>query len=454
MTHEIGTGAARPRVVIVGGGFGGLRAARALRNAPVDLVVLDRTNHHLFQPLLYQVATGVLSAADITSPIRFLLRRQRNTIVLLGEVSAIDLDRRIVVADEGRLQLSYDYVIVATGARHSYFGHREWEPLAPGLKTLDDARQIRARFLLALEHAERAADPCEQAALLTFVIVGGGPTGVELAGILPPIVKKGFRRDFKRVDVSRLKVMLLEGGPRLVPAFPESLSVRACRDLEDLGVVCRTNAMVTRVTGEGVFVGDEFIASRTVFWAAGNTASPVIASMRVDVDRSGRALVNRDLSLPAHPEVFVVGDAAAVPDIRAPRSPEGRTATTYVPALAVAAQQMGEHAARMIIHTMGGRAREAFRYRDRGMMAVIGRGRALAIIRGLTLTGRAAFYTWFFVHLLFLAGFRNRISVMLEWAFSYFTYRPSARLLTGEDVTRWSAEASHVREPVRVAQRR
>jgi NADH dehydrogenase len=420
-----------PRVLIVGGGFGGYSAARTLANAPVGVTLIDRTNHYLFQPLLYQVATGVLSPADIAMPTRVLLRKAANVSVLLGDVGAIDLDRRLVLADGGRLSLPYDFLIVATGTRHSYFGHQEWEPLAPGLKTLDDARLMRRRFLMALEQAEKGGDPAEQEALLTFVIVGGGPTGVELAGILPTIARKGFRRDFRRIDPSRVRVVLLEGGPRLLPAFPEALSARARRDLEELGVQCRTGAQVTRITDGAVYIGEERLATRTVFWAAGNAASPLIRSMGVETDLSGRALVLPDLSVRGHAEAFVIGDAAAVVMPAAGGHPA--SSTQYVPGLAAAANQMGIHAAQGILRTLRGKARQAFRYRNRGSLAVIGRGRALADFGRLRVTGRPAFFLWLFVHLLYLAGFRNRLSVMLEWGYAYFTYRPSARLITEED---------------------
>jgi NADH dehydrogenase len=404
--------------VIVGGGFGGLSAARALRDLSVDVTLLDRRNHYLFQPLLYQVATGVLSPADIAMPLRVLLRSQRNVTVLLGDVGGVDLARRVVTVDEGRLQVPFDFLIVATGARHSYFAHPEWEPHAPGLKTLDDAREIRRRFLLALERAEKTDDAAERAALLTFVIVGGGPTGVELAGILPTLARKGFRRDFRRLDPRDVRVVLLEGGPRLLATFPDDLSARALRDLQELGVQCRTGAIVTRVTPEAVYVGDERIDTRTVLWAAGNAASPLVKAMGIETDRAGRAVVSADLSVPGHRNVFVVGDAAAVPD---------------VPGLAAAANQMGTHAARTIARTLSDQPREPFRYRDKGTMAVIGRGRAVADFGRVHFTGAFAFLTWLFVHLLYLAGFRNRLSVMLEWGYSYFTYRPSARLITEDD---------------------
>jgi NADH dehydrogenase len=417
------------RVVIIGGGFGGLSAAQALRPASVDLTLIDRTNHYLFQPLLYQVATGVLSPADIASPTRFLLRGQSNATVLMAEVTAIDVPQRIVRA--GELTVPFDYLIVATGARHSYFGHPEWEPLAPGLKTLEDARHIRHRFLRAFELAERSTDVAAQEALLTFVIVGGGPTGVELAGMLPTIARRGLRPDFRRIDPARARVVLLEGGPRLLPAFPEALSQRAQRDLEWLGVRCRTDARVTRITQDAVYVGDERIDTRTVYWAAGNAASPLLRTLDVPIDHAGRALVEPDLSIPGVPEVFVIGDAAAVIDLVHGASASGPPA--YVPGVAPAANQMGEHAARMIRRTLDGKPREPFRYRDKGNLAVIGRNRAVADFGRLALTGHLAWWFWLTVHIAYLAGFRNRLSVLLEWAYAYFTFRPGARLITGED---------------------
>jgi NADH dehydrogenase len=416
----------RPRVVIIGGGFGGLSAAKALRHVPVDVTVIDRTNHYLFQPLLYQVATGVLSPADIAMPIRFLVRRQRNTTVLMEDVERIDLDKHLVVA--GDLRLSYDFLIVATGSRHAYFGHEEWEPIAPGLKTLEDARTIRHRFLLAFEEAEKSSNPAEQDALLTFVIVGGGPTGVELAGVMPTIARKGMQPDFRRVDASRVRVLLLEGGPRLLPTFPERLAARALRDLEGLGVICRTDARVTRITPDAVYVGDERIATKTVFWAAGNVASPLIRTMGVEIDRAGRALVAADLSIPHAPNVFVVGDAALAVDAR--RSRPGHP--HFAPGVAPAAIQMGAHAARMIARTLSGQPREPFRYWNKGLLAVIGRGRAVADFERFAVTGVFAWFLWLTIHIAYLAGFRNRVSVLLEWAYAYITFRPGARLITEE----------------------
>lgn len=427
--------------MLVGGGFGGLAAAKTLARAPVDVTLIDRTNHYVFQPLLYQVATGVLSPADIASPTRFLLRKHQNVTVLIGEVTQVDLSRRVVEMD-GRTDLPFDFLILAPGARHSYFGRDEWEPIAPGLKTLDDAREIRSRFLLALEEAEKTDDPQQRAELLTFVIIGGGPTGVELAGILPPIMRKGFRRDFRRIDLRTARVILLEGGPRLLPTFSESLSQRALVDLEGLGVHCRLNARVTDVTPHGVHIGEEHIPARTIFWAAGNAASPLIASLGVPMDRAGRALVAEDLSLPDWPHVFVIGDAAAAPLVM-PSTVRSKQ-PTYVPGLAAAATQMGSHAAQMIVNSIEKTPRRPFRYRDKGTMAVIGRGRAVADLMGLRLTGPFAFFTWLFVHLLYLAGFRNRVSVLVEWAYAYFTYRPGARLITvSERVAETSGSQSH-----------
>ena len=421
---------ARPKVVIVGGGFGGLSAAKALRRAPVHVTLLDRTNHYLFQPLLYQVATGVLSPADIAMPTRFLLRRQKNATVMMADVQAIDVPQQTVIA--GDLRIYYDFLVVATGSRHSYFSHPEWEPTAPGLKTLEDARHIRHRFLRAFEAAEVSDDPAGQEALLTFVIVGGGPTGVELAGVMPEIARRGMRPDFRRIDPARIRVLLLEGGPRLLPTFPEKLSARAYRDLEELGVQCRTGALVTRVTPDAVYIGEERIPTRTVFWAAGNAASPLVRTMDIPVDRSGRALVTPDLSVPGLPNVFVIGDAAAVELRPGASAADASHRTEYVPGLAAAANQMGEHAGRMIARTLAGEPRGPFHYRNKGTLAVIGRGRAVADFGVITVTGHLAWWLWLTIHIAYLAGFRNRLSVLLEWAYAFVTFRPGARLITEE----------------------
>jgi NADH:ubiquinone reductase (H+-translocating) len=428
---------ANPKVLIIGGGFAGVAAARGLAAAPVDITLIDRTNHYLFQPLLYQVAAGLLSPADVAVPTRVLLRKQPNVRVLLGDVHSIDIERRVVLASGIDSPVSFDFLILAAGARHAYFGHPEWERTAPGLKTLEDARQIRARFLLAFEEAEKATDPAIQAALTTFVIIGGGPTGVELAGILPTLARRGMRRDYRCVDPAKATVYLLEGGPRILPAFSGQISARAERDLSDLGVRVCTNAMVSHVDDEGVSVGTEIIRTRTVFWAAGNQASSLVKAVGAATDRAGRALVEPDLSVPGSPHVFVVGDAAAAA-LQAANAPASG-ASQYVPGLAAAANQMGAHAAEMIRRTLNNEPRSPFMFVDRGMMAIIGRNRAVAQLGRLTLTGRLAFVTWLFVHVLYLASFRNRVSVMLEWGYAYVTSRPGARLLTMDDRARVTA---------------
>jgi len=410
----------RPRIVIIGGGFAGLTAARGLREAEADVTLLDRTNHHLFQPLLYQVATAVLSPSDISSPIRWLLRKHKNTTVLMAEVDLIDVDARRVIADEGRVKLEYDYLVIAAGARHAYFGHDEWEPFAPGLKSLEDARTIRDRFLRAFEEAEKAADAETRAGWLHFVIVGGGPTGVELAGILPDIAHHSMLDDFRNFDPRSTRITLLEGGPRLLTAFDENLAARARRDLESLGVNVRTNAIVTRVEPDAVYVGDERIPTRTVLWAAGNQASPLARSLGAPLDKQGRVEVRADLSVPGHPEIFVAGDLAAVfEESGAP-----------VPAVAPAANQMGKRAAKNIMRLLDDLPTEKFRYRDKGNLATIGRYRAIAKIGSFELKGQIAWWFWLLIHLMYLATFRNRLSVLIEWAYSYMTYRRGSRILT------------------------
>ena len=411
--------ARRPRVVIVGGGFAGLEAARALGEADAEVVVVDRTNHHLFQPLLYQVAMAVLAPTDIALPIRFLLRRQLNTSVLLDRIDRIDVERRLVRGESGR-ELTYDYLVVAAGARHSYFGHDDWEALAPGLKTIEDAREIRHRFLLAFEEAERCDDQEARQAWMTFAVVGGGPTGVELAGIVPDVTRHALRGEFRRIDTSAARIVLVEAGPRVLPSFPPALSERARRDLQALGVEVRTGAPVTLVTSEAVYVGAERLATHTVFWAAGNTASPLGRTLGVPVDRAGRVLVRPDLSIPGHPEVFVVGDLAAT------TGADG----ALVPGVAPAAMQAGRAAARNILKALRGEPSKPFRYRDKGNLATIGRHRAVADFGRFQVTGYAAWWLWLFVHILYLAGFRNRLSVLFEWGYAYLTYRRGARLIT------------------------
>jgi len=410
----------RPRIVIIGGGFAGLSAAKALAGAEVEVTLLDRENHHTFQPLLYQVATAVLAPSDIASPIRWLLRGQRNVTVLLAAVDRIEVSRRVVIADGGTMEVPYDYLILATGARHAYFSHPEWEALAPGLKGLEDAREMRRRFLLAFEEAEKRTDAVERESWLTFVIVGGGPTGVELAGILPEVARHGIPRDFRRIDTRRTRVILLEAGPRVLPSFAERLSARARRDLTDLGVEVRTGALVTRIETDAVYVGHERIACRTVFWAAGNAASPLAKSLGAPLDRAGRVLVALDLSVPEHPEVFVAGDLAAV------TKDDG----TLVPGVAPAANQEGRAAARNILRTLRGDPREIFRYHDKGSLATIGRHRAVAQFGKLGVSGYLAWWLWLLIHILYLAGFRNRLVVAVEWGYAYVTYHRGARVIT------------------------
>jgi NADH dehydrogenase len=420
MTQTI-TGPKRARVVIIGGGFGGLYAARALKNKRVDVTVIDRTNHHVFQPLLYQVATATLAATDITAPIRWLLRHQRNADVLLKEVSAIEPDAKRVVFKDGS-SIGYDYLIVATGSRHSYFGKDAWEAIAPGLKSIDDALEIRGRFLLAFEMAEQASSPAEQQAWLTFVLVGGGPTGVELAGMIPTVARFGLPDDYRHVDTRKARVILLEGGPRVLPAFPDDLSDKAVEQLIDLGVEVRVNAKVTEIGDGYVKVGDERIDTRSVFWAAGNAPSPLGAQLGAPLDRAGRVIVQPDLSVPGHPEIFVVGDLAAM-----------TTNGKAVPGVAPAAMQSGPRAAKNILRLIERRETVPFRYRNKGDVATIGRFRAVALIAGLHLSGWIAWWTWLFIHILYLAGFRNRLSVLLEWAYSFFTFQRGARLIVGSD---------------------
>jgi NADH dehydrogenase len=420
----------RPRVVIIGGGFGGLYAARALGNAPVDVTLIDRTNHHVFQPLLYQVATATLSPADIAAPIRWLLHRQRNTEVLLGEVTAIDPRAQTVTVD-GLKKYNYDYIIIAAGARHAYFGHDDWERLAPGLKSIDDATELRRRWLMAFERAERTDDPAVRAANLTFVVVGGGPTGVELAGMLPTIARLALPQDFRRIDTTAARIILIEGGPRLLPAFPDELSEVARRDLVELGVEVRLNTLVTEVGDGYVRMGDERLDAGTVFWAAGNAAAAIGASLGVERDRAGRVIVQPDLSVREFPNVFIVGDMAAM-------TSRGRP----VPAVAPAAMQSGRTAARNVLHSLRREPREPFRYRNKGDLATIGRYRAVGVLAGRNLSGPLAWWTWLLVHIMYLAGFRNRVSVLIEWGYSFFTYQRGARLITA------SAPPPTAREPL------
>ena len=412
--------APRPKIVIIGGGFGGLYAARALKNADADVLVVDRTNHHVFQPLLYQVATATLTPTDIAAPIRWLLRHQKNADVVLGDASSIDATARIVKLSDGR-ELHYDFLIVAAGARHSYFGHDEWEHDAPGLKSVEDAIVLRRRWLLAFERAECATDERERLANLTFVIIGGGPTGVELAGMLPTIARFALPSDFRHIDTAQSRIILIEGGSRLLPAFPEDLSERARQDLTELGVDVRLDSRVTNVGDGFVDIGDERIAARTIFWAAGNVASSLGATLDAELDRMGRVVVKEDLSVAAHPEVFVIGDMAVL-----------YTNGKPVPGVAPAAMQSGRTAARNVIHSIRGEGRERFRYRNKGDLATIGRYKAVGVLAGRHLSGWIAWWTWLLVHIMYLAGFRNRLSVLLEWGYSFFTFERGSRLITAD----------------------
>lgn len=415
----------RPHVVIIGGGFGGLTAARAFRRAAVDVTVIDRNNHHTFQPLLYQVATATLNPSDITAPIRHVLRYQRNATVLLADVSEIDVANRKLTVDEGEgrtRHVGYDYLIVAAGARHSYFGHDQWELDAPGLKTIDDALEIRRRFLLALERAELTENPQERDALMTIVVVGGGPTGVELAGLIPDVLR-GIRRDFRRIDPSRMRVVLIEGGDRLLASFPEEISAHALADLRQLGVEVRLNSVVTRVGPDVACIGDECIRTRTILWGAGNAASPLGKSLGVPLDRAGRVMVEPDLSIPGHPEVFAIGDMASLTDVHGVR----------VPWVAPAANQEGKWAANNVKRLIRGELTVPFRYFNKGNLATIGRYKAVADFGSFRVVGWIAWWLWLFVHIMYLVGFRNRVSVLLQWAYSYFTYQRGVRLITRSD---------------------
>ena len=415
---------ARPRVVIIGGGFGGIAAAKALRRADARMTVIDRTNHFTFQPLLYQVATAALAPSDITAPIRWILRRQKNTEVLMAEAREIDTARRVVRIDDELREIPYDYLIVATGSRHAYFGHNEWEPYAPGLKTIEDATEIRRRFLLAFELAEKSEDERVRQEYMTFVVVGGGPTGVELSGAFPFIAKKALAPDFRKIDTRRTRVVLIEAGPRILPSFPEDLASRATRDLKDLGVEVRVNSPVTGVGSDGVSIGGEKIHARTIFWAAGNNASPLGGLLGGPLDRAGRIQVNPDLSVPGHSEIFVIGDLAALVQ-------DGRP----VPGVGPAAIQEGSSAGKNIVRDLRRQPRKNFRYRNKGDLATIGRSRAIADLGWIRFSGRLAWFFWLFVHIMYLVGFRNRANVLLEWAYDYFTYQHGARLIT--DVERY-----------------
>ena len=414
---------AQPHVVIVGGGFAGLWAARGLARAPVRITLLDRGNHHLFQPLLYQVATAGLSAPDIAAPLRHILRRQRNATVLMAEVAAVDKHARQVRLANGE-SVDYDALIVCTGATHAYFGHDEWAAHAPGLKTLDDALAIRRRILTAFERAEAERDPARRAAWLTFAVVGGGPTGVELAGTLAEIARHTLRREFRNIDPGSARVLLLEAGPRVLATFPEDLSAKATKQLARLGVDVRTGVPVSNIDAGGFDLGNERVASCTVLWAAGVAASPLARTLDVPLDRAGRVAVQPDLTLPGHPEIFVAGDLATL------QREDGRP----VPGVAPAAKQMGHYIAQSLRARFAGRAAPPpFRYRDYGNLATIGRRAAVVDLHGFRFSGYPAWAFWLVAHVFFLIGFRNRVVVLLDWAMAYWTYQRNARIVLGRE---------------------
>jgi NADH:ubiquinone reductase (H+-translocating) len=409
-----------PRVVVVGAGFGGLEAARKLAKLPVQVTVLDRKNHHTFQPLLYQVATAGISPGEIAAPIRWILRGRKNVEVLLADVQGFDLQRRKVICPD--LEVSYDYLVVAAGAGHSYFGHDAWEPTAPGLKTIEDALEIRRRVLLAFELEEKATLAGQPERPLNFVIVGAGPTGVELAGTLAEIAKNVLRHEFISINPARTRIILLEGGPRVLPSYAPDLSESAVKQLERLGVQVRTSALVTTIEPGAVWVGSERIPAAVVLWAAGVQASSLGKELDVPLDRAGRVMVNRDLSIPGHPEVFVVGDLASLKDQRG----------NLLPGVAPVAMQQGRAAADNIKRDLRRHPRRDFHYFDKGSLATIGRAAGIAQLGRIHISGYFAWLAWLFVHVFFLIGFRNRIIVLIQWAWSYLTYERGARLITGD----------------------
>src|SRR6266480_7627501 len=409
----------KPRIIIVGAGFGGLEAAKKLACEDVSVTVIDRANYHLFQPLLYQGATAALAPADIAAPIRAILSTCKNMEVILAEVQSVDVDAKKVKTADG-IEITYDFLVLATGARHSYFGHDEWERLAPGLKSLEDAIEVRRRLLLAFEYAEKIPDEATRKAAMTFVVIGGGPTGVEMAGAIAEISRHTLAKDFRHIDPSQARVILIEGEPRLLAAFPEDLSQSAQKQLVALGVDVRTGVRATNLTEAGVQLGDEFIPCRVKIWAAGNNASFVGKTLGVPVDRVGRVIVNEDLTIPGHPEVQVIGDLANY----------SQQTGEPLPGVSPVAMQQGRHAARNILRMITNRKPRRFRYWDKGSMATSGRNKAVADLNFVHLSGLPAWVVWLFVHIIFLVGFRNRLAVLFQWAWAYFTFNKGARLIT------------------------
>lgn len=415
---------ALPKVLVIGGGFGGLNVVKGLKNAPVDITLVDRRNHHVFQPLLYQVATAELEPANIAAPIRSILAKQANVAVGLAEVRGVDLARKVVLLPRG--EMAYDYLVIASGVQQSYFGHDEYRPLAPGLKTIDDALEIRRRILLAFEAAEWEADPEARSAKLTFVIVGGGPTGVELSGAIMDVATRSLPKEFRHIDTRTARVILVQGGGRLLPAMPADLSEKAQRDLEKSGVEVRLNSYVTAVTEEGVKVGEEQIAATNVFWAAGVHGQPLVETLGVDLDRASRIVVGPDLSIPGHPQVFAIGDAAYAIDAKTGQP---------VPGMAQGAIQTGKFVAEIIrcdMQDVAPQERPAFSYTDKGSMAIVGRGKAVAAMGRLHLSGFVGWLSWGGLHVLFLVGFRRKFVTATEWVRSYLFGQRYARLITGD----------------------
>jgi NADH dehydrogenase len=411
-----------PRIVIVGGGFGGLEAARALRPAPARVTVIDRTNHHLFQPLLYQVATAGLSPADIAAPIRHILRNQRNTAVLMAEVVGVDTEHRRVLLQDGQ-RVEYDTLILATGSRHSYFGHDEWEPFAPGLKSLPDATTLRRNILEVFETAEKECDPDRQRELMTFVLVGAGPTGVEMAGAIAELAHTALQSDYRHINPKSARILLLEAGPRILASFPEDLATKAQRKLTQMGVEVRTNAKVEQVDADGVVAAGERIRSKTVIWTAGVAASPAGKWLNAPTDKAGRIQVEPDLSVPGHPEIFVIGDTAT-------REQDGKP----LPGVAPVAMQEGRYVGSVLRARLEGRpAPPPFRYFDKGNLATVGRSFAIVDAFHIRLAGFLAWVMWLVVHIFYLIGFRNRVMVVLQWAWAYFTFQRGARILSPND---------------------
>jgi NADH:ubiquinone reductase (H+-translocating) len=413
------TSGTKPKVVIIGGGFGGLYAAKALANQVVEVILIDRTNHHLFQPLLYQVATAGLSPGDIAQPIRHILRDAKNISVIMAGVEGIDPVAKVVRTTTR--DYPYDFLIVATGARHSYFGHDDWEMFAPGLKSLPDALELRRRILLAFETAETARDESSLQAALTFVVIGAGPTGVEMAGAISELAKRTLVDDFRQIRTGHARIILLDAAPRVLPTFTPGLSKSAHEQLKQMEVEVRVGTKVLNVTGEGVQLENEFISARTVIWAAGNSASPLAKQLGGETDRQGRILVNQDLSVPGHPQIFAVGDMTNF----------SHQTGQPLPGVAPVAMQMGAHAARNILELAQGQPSKRFKYFNKGNMATIGRNKGVADLNVIRFGGVAAWMSWLLVHLVFLVGLRNRIQVFIQWIWAYFTYARGARLIYG-----------------------